>query len=158
MEQQVSPRHCINHTTPTPNDNDILPQLCIGVVPFGLDCTQDEAYEQQRTENIYLNDICRVTWHRQLFWIQEHISEWRGTAPALPPPLGRRGQPLSNWCQKSALSTALTISSFTKYAYAQFNDQETWSYVSIVTWGGSSTQDHACYFVIFVAFYCLLSR
>ena len=36
------------------NDNDILPPLCIGVVPFGLDCTQDEAYEQQRTENIYL--------------------------------------------------------------------------------------------------------
>ena len=113
------------------------------------------------TENgkhLFMNDICRVTWHRQLFWIQEHISEWRGTAPALPPPLGRRGQPLSNWCQKSALSTALTISSFTKYAYAQFNDQETWSYVSIVTWGGSSTQDHACYFVIFAAFYCWLSR
>ena len=44
------------------------------------------------TENgkhLFMNDICRVTWHRQLFWIQEHISEWRGTAPALPPPLGR---------------------------------------------------------------------
>ena len=139
------------------NDNDILPPLCIGVVPFGLDCTQDEAYEQQRTENIYLWMIF-AGWRGIGSSSGFRNTSVSGVAPHLPCRHLWVEDILSNWCQKSALSTALTISSFTKYAYAQFNDQETWSYVSIVTWGGSSTQDHACYFVIFAAFYCWLSR
>ena len=147
-----APRHWINHTTPPPMTMTFCHHFALLLSLLDWTVRKPMNDREQKT-SIY-------EWYLQgdvvsaglLYSGTHQWVAWHSTCPAAIVWVE------DSHCQIDARSQLYLQLWQCHLLDTQFNDQETCKHVSIVTWGGSLTRDPACYFLIFVAFYCWLSR